>query len=153
MTRRGVLAAAVLGVATTAALAGCTGRTDLFRNDNPALRKSPPEFAADAAGRFPFPTDVPAAEVADVRGEVDYTFDRLKVLNFGGRDWQDVELWVNRAYVVYLPVLPTGDIQDLNFRYLYNDQGQHFPLTGAVVDELHLLVEGELLEVSTEIMD
>jgi hypothetical protein len=148
MTRTTFILAAVLMVL----LSGCRGRAELLPNSNPALRKSATEFAADAAKRT-FPEGVPQGRVADARAEIDYTFDQVNLINFSGRDWADVEVWANRTYVVHLPVLADRDLQNLGFRMFYNDAGEHFPPTRTPIEELHVVVDGELLAVPSGIAD
>ena len=124
-------------------------------NDNPALRKKPAEFAADAATRHPYPAGVPVAETYDVRAEADYLFDNLDLLNFSGRPFEDVEVWVNETYVVHLPVLPDGDVQEIPFRAMYDGTGDHFPTNNrrAQIETVRLLVQGEALDVPMDIKD
>ena len=63
-----VLSAALI---TCGLIMGCEGRSTLIPNSDPALRRTSTEFAADAAKRFPYPTDAAkagAASVADAIG-------------------------------------------------------------------------------------
>src|SRR2546422_8577589 len=92
-------------VVVVALLAGCAGRSQLIPNSEPALRKTSAQFAADAAKRFPYKSDSPKGGDAKGRCQVGYTLNVLEITNLSDEDWNDVELWVNRAYVVHLPVL------------------------------------------------
>src|SRR3954471_21023395 len=78
-------AAAGLGLFCMAALisvlGGCQGTVSLFPNADPALRKTPAEFAADAAKRQPFKADAPRGGEAAGRAEVNYAGDVLQVSN------------------------------------------------------------------------
>ena len=139
-------------------LAGCSildGRPTLLPNGNKALRKTPAEFAFDAAQRMPYPDDVPVGRSFDVGAEVDYTFDQVHLLNFSGQSFEDVEVWINESYVVHLPVLPDGDKQELPFRIFYGEGGEHFPTNNRTVqvDSLRLLVSGEAVQVPLDIKD
>src|SRR5437764_13592267 len=95
----------VIGVVLTAWMVGCAGRTELLPNSEPALRKKPAQFAADAAKRFPYKSDAPRGGDAKGRCQVGYSLDKLEIANQSDSDWNDVEIWDNQSYVVHLPVL------------------------------------------------
>jgi len=54
------------------------------------------------------------------------------VLNFSDEDWKDVELWVNRNYVVYIPLLEKGKVQvkTIPFQMLFDESGNSFSTDG-----------------------
>src|SRR5256885_14240904 len=79
-------------------LIGCAGRTQLIPNSDPALRRTSAQFAADAAKRFPYKADAPQGGNAKGRCQVGYTLNVLEITNLSEEDWNDVEIWVNRAY-------------------------------------------------------
>ena len=37
---------------------------------------------------------------------VDYGADTLQVVNLSDEDWDNVEIWLNRQYVVFIPACP-----------------------------------------------
>src|SRR5436190_23936549 len=86
----------------TGMLAGCAGRAEIFPNSEPALRHTAAEFAADAAKRFPYKADAPRGGTVQ-RAQVGYSVNKIEIENLGETDWDDVEIWVNKSYVVWLP--------------------------------------------------
>lgn len=136
-------------------LSGCSGQVALLPNSDPNLRKTPAEFSADAAKRFPFRVDLPSSGEAKAGAQVDYTFDEIYVRNLSGTEWKDVELWVNRQYVVFLPVMQPEVSKTLNFRMLYNVDGQHFPLdnNNVRVERLEMIRDGKLYTVPLRLRD
>lgn len=137
------------------ALLGCSGRTELFPNSDPALRKSPAQFAADAARRFPYPSDLAPGSENTAAAQVDYGLDELHVRNLTGTQLEDVEIWVNREYVVYLPVFEPTVAKIINFRMLFNEAGEHFPLDNNDVRmvQLELVHDGKLHPVVLRLRD
>ena len=140
----------VLGLVT-----GCAGRTELIPNSEPALRKTPPEFAADAARRFPYHADAPQAGPAQARAQIGYGVDRIEIVNHSTEDWKDVELWVNRAYVIHLPTMQKGELKSIPFQAIFNDKGQSFPtdFRRNHVDTLEVYKGGALYQVATQLTD
>jgi len=49
------------GDSLAVAVIGCSGGRRVFPNSDPSLNKTSTEFAVDAAKRFPFKADAPAA--------------------------------------------------------------------------------------------
>src|ERR1051326_1223672 len=91
-----------LVVAALATATGCAGRPSLLPNGDPALRKTSPQFAADAATRHPYKAAAPRGGEAVARAEADYMFKHLNLVNLSPEDWKDVEIWVNQNYVVFV---------------------------------------------------
>ena len=42
------------------------------------------------------------------RGPADYQLDLVQIANLSGEDWENVEVWVNKKYVVFIPTYPAG---------------------------------------------
>lgn len=127
-------AGGALIVWTVAALAGagvggCKGVT-LIPNSDPALRKSRAEFAEDAELRHPFKSDAPSGGEAKGRAMVNYGTHELLVVNLSDQDWTDLEVWINRKYVVFVPRVPANSptTETLNFQMFFDEKGQSFPL-------------------------
>ena len=129
------------------ALAGCTRNATWLPNSDGALNKPAKEFAADAASRFPYPGDAPRGGEFQARAEVGYDANVINLANFSGGPLTDVELWVNRSYVVFLPRVEVGKTKFIPFKVIYNDQGQHLPESGVYVEALELKLGGTLYEV------
>src|SRR5437588_8960332 len=98
---------------------GCAGRPSLLPNGDPALRKTSAQFAADAAKRQPFKTDLPSGGKAEARAEVDYMLNQIEVANLSQQDWENVELWVNRKFVVFVPKMERQKLKSLPFQMIY----------------------------------
>jgi hypothetical protein len=136
-------------------LAGCAGRTEWLDNDDPALRKKPAEFAATAASLQPFKADLPPGGEAAARAQVDYGWDVLQVVNLSGVEWTDVQVWVNREYVVLLPKMEPNVLKRINFRMIYNGTGQNFPTNNmkTQINQLEIVRDGKLYSVPLRLRD
>lgn len=113
-----------------ASLAGCAGRPSLIPNSDPSLRKTSAQFASDAARRHPFNADLPSGGVAKGRAQVGYGRDTVEIINLGAEDWDNVEVWVNRRYVVFVPRIRAGSnrVKTLHFQMLFDEKGRYFPV-------------------------
>ncbi len=132
---------------------GCSGKPPLIRNPDPALQKSGPEFSADAVKRFPYPASAQQAGRAVARAQVGYAFNRLEIVNLSDQPWTDVEVWVNRSYVVHVPKMEPGTLKRLPFEILYNDAGQHFPKRGVLIERVEIHQDGKIYEVPIQLAD
>ena len=133
---------------------GCSVRPSIEKAD-PALRKSSAEFAADAAKRFPYPAGAEQGGKALGRAQVGYWLNALDVVNLSDQPWTDVEVWVNRSYVIHLPVMQPNDLKVLRFQNIYNDAGQHLPVKGQriMVDRVEIYQGGKIYEVPVQLAD
>src|SRR5262249_607312 len=95
----------LMSLGLIAIAAGCAGRAEIFPNSEPALRKTAAELASDSAKRFPYKADAPRGGTAIGRAQVGYSVNVIEIENLGDADWDDVEIWVNKSYVVWLPKL------------------------------------------------
>jgi hypothetical protein len=144
-------------IATSALLAGCAGRAEIFPNSEHALRKTAAEFAADAAKRFPYKADAPRGGDANARAQVGYSVNKLEIENLGDDDWNDVEIWVNKSYVVYLPLLKAhpGKITAIPFQAIYNEDGHSFPTDNrkTLINSVEVYHDGKMYDVKTQLAD
>ena len=151
------LGAILLGAIGLSGMAGCSGRTEIFPNSDPALRKTPAEFAADAAKRFPYQADAPSGGQALARAQAEYVRDQLDLINLSDTDWTNVEVWVNGTHVVFLPVMEAKVMKIINFRQLYNDQGQHFTTRNgnesSVISKVELVRDGTRYTVPVQMAE
>ena len=142
-----------------ALLAGCSGRPSLLPNSDPALNKTSAAFAADAAKRQPFNTSLPSGGVAKGRAQVGYGMDTVQVVNLSSEDWDNVELWINRKYVVFVPKIPGGGqrAKTLNFQMFYDDRGHYFPVDNAspdrMVQQLEMVRGGQVYSIPVRLAD
>src|SRR4051794_32357175 len=125
---------------------GCAGRAELLPNKDPALRKTSAEFAADASRRFPYKADAPHAGQAPARAEIGYWADRVDLVNLSESQWDDVEIWVNRQYVVSLPRMEPHKLRSIPFQAFFNGQGASFPTDNNKihVDKLEVMHDGKI---------
>lgn len=149
---RGVVGAML---ALVVVVAGCAGRPSVLPNSDKNLRKTAAEFAADAAKRQ-YPATAPRGGDAQAQASVDYGFDnRLDVINLSGDTWDQVELWVNEKYVVFLPVWQTRELKRIGFRMLYDRDGLTFPTDNKrfKVDKIEVFYGGKLYNVPMKLAD
>jgi hypothetical protein len=148
----------VLGLALlTLMMFGCAGRTEILPNSEPALRRKPPEFAADAARRFPYKANAPRGGEAVGRAQVGYTLNKLEIENLSDVDWDNVEVWVNQQYVVWLPKLKARPdrVTSIPFQAIYNDSGHSFPTDNSkvLINKVEVYHDGKMYDVRTQLAD
>jgi hypothetical protein len=143
----------LLFVAALATLAGCAGRPSLIPNSDPALRKTSAQFASDAARRHPFNAGLPSGGTARGRAQVGYGRDTVEIVNLGTEEWQNVELWANRKYVVFIPRIRAGAdrVTTINFQMMFDANGHYFPLDNStperMVRQLEIVRDGSIYSV------
>lgn len=134
-------------------LVGCETLPSVVPVSDPALSKTSAQYAAEAVKQFPFKTDLPKATEHPTRALVDYTLDYLDFANLSNHDLKNPVIWINRKYVLSLPLLKAHEVKRLNFRMFYNDNGQFFPLNnnidkgGVIIRQMEMIVDGKLYEV------
>ncbi|HEX4125205.1 MAG TPA: hypothetical protein VHY37_10805 [Tepidisphaeraceae bacterium] len=155
--RRGKALLAFSILSASAAMIGCSGRPALFPNSDPNLRKTSTEFAADAAKRHPYPSDLPRAGDALGRASIDYGTHVIELLNYSDQDWHDVDIWVNQNYVCHVPVIQKGDSSEkvLNFTMLYDANGEYFWTAGGTipVKKLEMVRDGKIYNIPFALAD
>jgi hypothetical protein len=143
----------LLFAAALATLAGCAGRPSLIPNSDPALRKTSAQFASDAARRHPFNAGLPSGGTARGRAQVGYGRDTVEIVNLGTEEWQNVELWANRKYVVFIPRIRAGAdrVTTINFQMMFDANGHYFPLDNStperMVRQLEIVRDGSIYSV------
>jgi hypothetical protein len=148
-----------LFVLALALAAGGCSRTPpaLIPNNDRSLRKTAREFAADAKTRQPYKADAPKAGTAVARSQVGYSADQVEVVNLSDETWNDVEVWVNQRWVCHIPQMKPRDLKVINFRMLYDDKGQSFPMSnnreGTRVDKVEVLWAGQIYNVPVALAD
>jgi hypothetical protein len=134
------------------AIAGCSQPT-MFANPDPSLRKSVPELKEDSATRFPYKADAPRALEPKARALVGYDLHRVEVLNFTGEDWSDVEVWVNREYVCYVPKMESRKLKEIHYPMLYNELGQSLPFSKSLVRTVEIYRNGTMYQIACHPVD
>ena len=143
----------LFAAASLAPLAGCAGRPSLIPNSDPALRKTSAQFASDAAKRQPFNASLPSGGTAKGRAQVGYGRDVIELVNLGTEDWQNVELWANRKYVVFVPRIRAGAdrVTTINFQMMFDANGHSFPVDNStperMVRQLEIVRDGSIYTV------
>jgi len=141
------------------ALTGCSGRPSLIPNSDPALNKTSAQFAADAAKRQPFNTGLPSGGVARGRAQVGYALDTVQVVNLSHEDWDNVEFWINRKFVVFVPRIPAGGerVKTLNFQMFFDDRGHYFPVDNRtperMIQQLEMVRGGQVYTIPLHLAD
>jgi hypothetical protein len=150
-----VLPVALL-VALSAAGGGCAGRVSLLPNTDKTLRRTPAQFASEAAKRT-YQADMPDGGNAEARAEVAYAGNYIQILNLSEEDWTDVELWVNKKYVVHLPRITAGNkrVTSITFMMLYDDKGNPFPSDNRkqFIDSLEVVRDGKKYNIPMRMAD
>lgn len=133
---------------------GCAGRTQVFPNSDKNLRRTPPEFAADAAKRFPYRGGDTGTETdAPAYAAIGYWLNVIDIMNRSETDWENVEIWVNGTHVVHLPKMERLSQKRIPFRALYDVNGQSFPENNKkmLVRKIEVLLDGKLYRVPSRL--
>ena len=145
----------ILAAVCAATLIGCAGRAEIWPNTDKALRRTSAEFAADAAKRFPYKADAPRGGEINGRAQAGYTLNRINVINLSEETWNNVEIWVNKSYVVFVPSMPPKKLKNIPFQAIYNADGQNFPLNNmkTLVNTVEIFRDGKMYEMPTQLAD
>ncbi len=78
-----------------------------------------------------------------------YTLKRVEIVNFTGQDLEDIEVWVNRRYVCYVPKMQDRQLKEIHFPMLYDEQGKtfHIDKDNVRVEKVELFKDGKLYEI------
>ena len=118
--RRCAASVVVLGLAV---VCGCADRPTILDNPDPALRLSSSELRGDALARFPYKQEAPKSKEIGARAQVAYPLNRMEMVNFSGKDWENVEVWVNQKYVCHVPKWQSGQLKEIHFPMLFDEKG------------------------------
>ena len=141
-------------LAVVAMLVGCAGRPSLIPNADKNLRRTSAQFAADAAKRHPYKSSAPRGGEAVARAEVGYMLKQITLVNLSAEAWNDVELWVNQKYVVFVPVMEPNQLKTLNFQMMYDDQGSYFTTDNKqMVNKVEIYRDGKMYDVKAKLGD
>ena len=150
------LIALPLSLLIVAGLVGCSGRVSLLPNSDKSLRRTPAQFASEAAKRS-YDPDMPDGGTARARAQVAYESDSIQILNDSEEDWVDVEIWVNHKYVMHMPRIEAGRkrVKTLTFLMLYDDHGNPFPRDNRkqMIDSLELVRDGMKYKIPLVLAD
>jgi hypothetical protein len=124
-TVRLLLACVVLGTVA----AGCSSQPGLFPNSDPRLRKTSTQFAADAARRH-YEADAPTSQPTYAQAQIDYQTKTISLENLTDTDWSAVEVWINKKYVLFIPVMEKQTAKSLSFDMFFDGDGNFFTEAG-----------------------
>jgi hypothetical protein len=145
------------GMLAFGVLAGCEGRPSLIPNSDPNLRGTSTQFAADAARRFPYPAAAEKAGDAQGRAQVDLMMAELQLLNYDNQDWSNIDLWVNKCYVVHIPKISKAKekVETINFGMLYDAQGHSFSTDGGKnpMKQVEIVRDGKVYQIPLALAD
>lgn len=135
-------------------LLGCEGMVSLVPNNDPALRKPPAGFAADAAKRT-YEADAPRVNDKDFRADYALMVKEIDLANISKNDCQNVEVWINGQYVVFCPTFPAKCDKSLNFTMFYDQNGHHFDTNGGSnpIKSLEVYRDGQMYSVVNHVAD
>lgn len=142
-------ALAVLGMGLLLA-AGCQKRATVFPNSDPALNRTSQAFADDAKSRQPFKADLATGTKATGVARLDYTLEVVQLTNLSRQDWENVEVWINGKYVVYVPKIEAGKLRTLSFKMFYDGAGRTIPPSkgnAPRVESVQILLDGVIYDV------
>ena len=148
-----------LGAVWGGFLLGCEGRTSVLPNSDKNMRKTPAQWAADAAKRQPFNPDLPSGGEAVGRAQVGYVLDKVEVWNGSDADWDNVEIWANRQYVCFVPKIEAKGkrVKTIEFQMLYDGNGQHFPTDNGSpakqIQKLEMVKDGKIYSIPLKLAD
>lgn len=136
--------------------AGCTTRPAFFHNPDPALRKEQWQFAADARTRH-YEADAPRAGNANGGVEIDYAVRRLNLVNSSSHDWVNVEIWVDKKYVIMVPrVLAEAQRAELlDFNTIFDHDGRPLPpdINTTQITTVEMYRDGKMYDLPIHLAD
>src|SRR5262249_19656533 len=125
----------------------------LLPNSDKALDKASTEFAADAARRFPYKIDAPRAGEAEARAQVGYMSDVIEIENLSNEDWENVEMWVNQQYVIFLPKRENHKLNKMTSQMTNTGAENYLPIHSYHVDKIELYRDGKMYDVKLQLAD
>jgi len=140
-------------VALGAVLAGgCTDTPGMLRNQDASLRRPTSVIRADAAQRV-YPSEAPRVRGLASRSQIGYMAKTVEVANLSTEDWENVEVWVNKQFVVFLPRIEKGTLRAIPFDAMFDRDGRHIPKNSRtfVVETVEVFMGGKLHDVKVTV--
>jgi hypothetical protein len=136
-------------------LIGCEPKPTILPPSDPALRRTTAQFASDAKKRHPYKADAPRGGEAPARAAVGYELNQIDIVNLSREPWTAVEIWVNRNYVVYVPVMSPNDLKTIHFEMLFDAKGKSFPTNNknVLVDKVEVYKDEKMFDVPVRLGD
>ena len=146
----------VVAAVFCAVMSGCTTRPSFIRNADPDLRKSKAEFAADAAKRQ-YESTTPRGGAANGGAVIDYGIHQISLVNSSSQDWDNVEIWLNRQYVILIPKIPANAARAeiVAFDMIFNSKGTSFPTDSQTtpITSVEMYKDGKIFTLMTQLAD
>ena len=144
----------MIALTAGAIVLGCEGSVSLLPDADPALRKPPAVFSADAAKRQ-YEADAPKVQDSQARAQYALILREIDLANISDQDWSNVEVWINAQYVVYCPSFQKKSDKCLYFTMFYDQNGHHFDTKGGAnpVKSLEVYRDGVLYQVTDHVAD
>jgi hypothetical protein len=138
--------------AMSVAVVGCRETPGLLRNQDPVLRQPKTVLRADAARRT-YPSEAARVQGLAARSQIGYMAKTVEVANLSDADWDSVEVWVNKQYVVFLPKIEARALRAIPFDAMYDQSGQHLPTESRtfVVETVEVFMGGKLYDIKVTV--
>jgi hypothetical protein len=138
-----------------AVLAGCESKyASTLPQKDPALRKTRLQFAVDAAKRA-YPADAKRERTYDLRVQVGYSLNVIEIANLTNQDWTDLDVWVNKRYVIHVPSIKAHQLERLWFHGIFDSNGNSFPTDNSkvLVNTVEVFKDGVLYDLPPHLAD
>lgn len=131
---------------------GCTNQPGMLPNQDATLRKPVWVIRADAAQRA-YPAEATRVRGLVARSQIGYMAKTVEVANLSTEDWENVEIWVNKEFVVFLPKIEKGTLRAVPFDAMFNREGKHIPTDSRtfVVETVEVFMGGKLYDVKVTV--
>lgn len=133
---------------------GCDQSPGVFPQTDKALNRPAASFSAEAAKQT-YPANAERGGLADGRAQVGYVLDVLEIANLSPEPWTNVQVWVNRQYVVMVPMIEAGTLRSLPFGVMFDPAGSRFTKDNRdiQIERVELLMGGKMYEVALRLAD
>jgi len=113
------------GVVFMGMVAGCSNQAGIFANPDSGLQKTSTQFAADAAKRH-YEADAPTAAQTSARAIINFQSKTIDLENLTAGDWSNVEVWLNKKFVLFIPLMEKQTAKPLYFDMFFDTDGNYF---------------------------
>jgi hypothetical protein len=104
---------------------GCSNQQGIFANPDKSLQKSSTQFAADAAKRH-YEADAPTVAQTSARAIINFQSKTIDLENLTAGDWSNVEVWLNKKFVLFIPIMEKQTAKPLYFDMFFDTDGNYF---------------------------
>ncbi len=141
-----------LSIVAGSMVLGCqNSNAVLIPSSDSSLNKTASTFASEAKAYFPYPKEAARGTDIDARAEIGYMWNVINLVNYSGEDWENVEVWINKQYVLPIAKMESGKTKRVSFKLFYNEAGTYFPLGGTMINSLEIKRDGSMYTVPCQI--